>query len=49
MSEPEDMTCTAVNVSGDLTACLVMERWVADAGTDSVASDTVPSAGTETG
>jgi Na+/H+-dicarboxylate symporter len=23
-----DMTRTAVNVSGDLTACIVMDRWV---------------------
>ena len=26
-----DMTRTVVNVTGDLTACLVLERWVGDA------------------
>ena len=30
-----DMSRTAVNVTGDLAACVVMDRWLPDAASDS--------------
>ncbi len=33
-----DMTRTAVNVSGDLTACVVMDRWIDDVSSDDISS-----------
>jgi len=37
-----DMTRTAVNVTGDLTACVVMDRWLGGRADDAVASQVSP-------
>ncbi|NIT36413.1 MAG: cation:dicarboxylase symporter family transporter [candidate division Zixibacteria bacterium] len=37
-----DMSRTAVNVTGDLTACVVMDRWVGGRADDAVASQVPP-------